>query len=124
MMTFAKDTPYIQVMSSNDKTRAPYRKPAAVSQYSTTHFFSFSIIFLVFIFFLFYFLHTIRIIIILSCIPFMSILTYALPPMDGIGFFSNSDSYVILDIAFPCQGVKNLPLIIFFVSSYTQLVAM
>ena len=56
MMTFAKDTPYIQVMSSNDKTRAPYRKPAAVSsthtaEYSTTHFFSFSIIFLVFIFF-------------------------------------------------------------------------
>ena len=53
----------------------------------------------------------------------MSILTYAVP-MNGLGFLSNSDSYVILDIAFACQGVKNLPLIIFVVSSYTQFVAM
>ena len=44
--------------------------------------------------------------------------------MDGIGFLSNSDSYVILDNAFPCQGVKNIHLIIFIVSTSSQLVAM
>ena len=53
----------------------------------------------------------------------MSILPYALP-IDGIGFLCNFDSYVIVDIGFAYQGVKNLDLIIFGVSSYTQLVAM
>ena len=59
-----------------------------------------------------------------SCIPFLSILSYAPLPMDGLGFLSNSDSYVILDNAFPCQGVKNIHLIIFTVSIPSQLVAM
>ena len=61
--------------------------------------------------------------IILSCISFLSILPYALP-IDGIGFLCNFDSYVIVDIGFAYQGVKNLDLIIFGVSSYTQIVAM
>ena len=41
-----------------------------------------------------------------SCIPFLSILTYAALPMDGLGFLSNSDSYVILDNAFSMPGCQ------------------
>ena len=93
-------------------------------QHGSFIFFRSSTIFFIFIFLKFFFLHTMRIkFFIPSCIPFLSILTYALP-MDGIGFLSNSDSYVILDNAFPCQGVKNIHLIIFIVSSSSHLVAM
>ena len=125
MLPFAKDEPYIRVMSLNDKTTAQYKKllhypnPARLIYFLQifNNFFSF-------IFLKFFFLHTLRInFFIPSCIPFLSILTYALP-MDGIGFLSNSDSYVILGNAFPSQGVKNLHLMIFVFSSYTQLVAM
>ena len=93
-------------------------------QHGSMIFFRSSRSFFIFIFLIFFFLHIMRIkFFIPSCIPFLSILTYALP-MDGIGFLSNSDSYVILGNAFPSQGVKNLPLMIFVFSSYTQLVAM
>ena len=38
-----KNTLYIPVVSLNDNTRAPYRKPAPVSQSSTVHLVSFDL---------------------------------------------------------------------------------
>ena len=135
MLPFAKDEPYIRLMSLNDKTMAQYKKllhypnPAWLIYFlqifnNFLHIIVYILYIFIFIFLKFFFLHIMRIkFFIPSCIPFLSILTYALP-MDGIGFLSNSDSYVILDNAFPCQGVKNIHLIIFVFPSYTQLVTM